>query len=80
MPEIKDSKKKIKITKDANLGEVLFKYPQTAEVFLDYGMHCVGCIASSFDTIEEGAKIHQIKDQDIDEMMERVNEVIETEE
>ena len=68
--------KKITITKDMNLGEVVFKYPEAAEVLTDYGLSCVGCFASSFDTIEQGAKIHQLDDEELDEMIERINEVV----
>ena len=70
------SKKKIVITKDMNLGEIVYKYPEAAEVLLDYGLHCVGCFASSFDTIEEGAKIHQFSDDEVNEMLERINEAV----
>lgn len=70
------NKQQIKITKDMNLGEVVFKYPEVAEILTDYGLHCVGCFASSFDTIEMGAKIHQMTPEEIDEMIERVNEVV----
>lgn len=65
-----------KITKDMNLGEVVFKYPQTAEVIMDYGLHCVGCFASGFDTIEDGAKIHGMSDEEVKEMITRINEVV----
>jgi hybrid cluster-associated redox disulfide protein len=68
--------KQITITKDMNLGEVVFKYPEAAEVLTDYGLSCVGCFASSFDTIEQGAKIHQLDDEELDEMIERINEVV----
>lgn len=68
--------KSIEITKDMNLGEVVFKYPEAAEVLTDYGLSCVGCFASSFDTIEQGAKIHQLSDEELDEMIERINEVV----
>jgi hybrid cluster-associated redox disulfide protein len=68
--------KEIVITRDMNLGEVVFKYPEAAEVLTDYGLSCVGCFASSFDTIEQGAKIHQLSDEELDEMLERINEVI----
>ncbi len=71
----KNKAKKITITKDMNLAEVIFKFPQTAEVFTDYGLHCVGCFASTFDTIEMGARIHQLSEEEIDEMVIRVNEV-----
>lgn len=67
-----------KITKDMNLGEVVFNYPALAEVLLDYGLHCVGCFASSFDTIEMGAKVHGMTNEEIDEMVTRLNEVLDT--
>jgi hybrid cluster-associated redox disulfide protein len=70
-------KKKIKpITKDMNLGDVIFKYPQLAEIFTDYGLHCIGCFAIGFDTIEMGCKVHGLDDEAIEEMMLRVNEVL----
>jgi hybrid cluster-associated redox disulfide protein len=69
-------KELVNVKKDANLADVVFKYPDVAEVLMDYGLHCVGCIASSFDTIEAGAKVHGLSDSEIDEMLERINEVI----
>ena len=70
-------KKEIKkITKDSNLAEVVYKHPESEEVLMDYGLHCVGCIASVYDTIEAGAKVHGLSDKDIEEMVERINEVI----
>ena len=60
-----------------NLGELLMKYPETAEILLDYGLHCVGCIARSVDSLEAGAKIHGLEDDEIDEMVARINEVVE---
>lgn len=73
---MKNDKKEIKITKDVNLSELVYKYPETEEVLLDYGLHCAGCIASSFDTLEAGAKVHGLVDKDIDELVERINEVV----
>jgi hybrid cluster-associated redox disulfide protein len=69
-------KEKIVITKNSNLGEIVYKYPEAAEILLDYGLHCVGCFASSFDTIEEGAKIHQFSDDEVEEMVTRINEAV----
>jgi hybrid cluster-associated redox disulfide protein len=76
MPKKKSEKEKIVITKDMNLGEIVYKYPEAAEILLDYGLHCVGCFASSFDTIQEGAKIHQFSDSEVDEMVDRINEAV----
>jgi len=65
-----------KITKDMNLAKVIDLYPDTAEILLDYGLHCVGCFANTFDTIEMGAKIHGMSDSEIAEMVDRLNEVV----
>lgn len=73
---MKNNKKEIKITKDVNLSELVYKHPETEEVLLDYGLHCVGCIAGSFDTLEAGAKVHGLGDKDIEELVERINEII----
>lgn len=70
--------KKIKVTGDMNLAEVVWKFPKAAEVLMDYGLHCVGCAANSLDTVEMGAKVHGMSDEEIAEMLERLNEVIET--
>lgn len=66
-----------RVLRTSNLGEVVFKYPKTAEVLLDFGLHCVGCGAMNLDTIEIGARIHGFSDKEIDELVIRINEVIE---
>ena len=66
-----------KVTKDTNLAELISEHPKTAEVLLDYGLHCVGCVANSFDTLQVGARIHGYSDEEIEELVDRVNEVIE---
>lgn len=71
-----NAQNEIVITKEMNLGEVVFKYPEAAEVLTDYGLSCVGCFASSFDSIEQGAKVHQLSDEELDEMLARINEVV----
>ena len=65
------------IRKDMNLAEVVFKWPETAEVLLDHGLHCVGCAANSFDTIEMGSKVHGMSEEEINSLVERLNEVVQ---
>lgn len=60
-----------------NLADVLDKYPQTAEVLIEYGLHCIGCAASAYDTIEAGAKMHALTDQEIDDMVAQMNSMLE---
>ena len=68
-------KTKQKITKDMPFGKVLQKYPETARVLMDKGMHCLGCMAATFESIEQGAVAHGL---DADELVAEMNKAIET--
>lgn len=63
-----------KITKDMNIGEIAKKYPQTMEVFLEHGMHCIGCAAAHFETLAQGCEAHGI---DTDKLVEALNKAVE---
>ena len=63
----------MKITKDLIIGDVLDRYPNTAEIFFSIGMHCLGCPASRGETIEEACMVHGA---DVDELVKRLNEAI----
>jgi len=54
-------KKSPLITKDMIIGEVVCDHPELMGVFLEYGLHCVGCSIAQFDTIEAGARAHGIR-------------------
>mgnify|MGYP000414396764 CR=1 FL=1 len=64
---------KNKITKDMIINDVVQNYPDTMEVFFGYGIHCVGCTNSMFETIEQGAELHGF---DVSELVEDLNSVI----
>jgi hybrid cluster-associated redox disulfide protein len=74
---VKDTTDKLVVTKDYNLLQLLDEYPDLAEVLNDFGLHCAGCAFSAFDSIETGAKVHQLDDEEIQEMVTRINEFIE---
>ena len=61
------------ITKDMSIMEVVQKYPNTVEVFMNSGMGCLGCAAAHFENIEQGALAHGI---DIDSLMKGLNDVV----
>ena len=58
------------VTKTMIIGDVLDKYPQTAELFLEMGMHCLGCPAARGETIEEACQVHAA---DADALIEKIN-------
>ena len=47
-----------KITKDMQIGEVVDKYPESAEVMLANRLHCIGCHVARWESIEQGASAH----------------------
>ncbi|MCD4809029.1 MAG: DUF1858 domain-containing protein, partial [Methanosarcinales archaeon] len=42
------------ITGDMNIQDIVSKYPQTLSVFFQYGLGCIGCHASSYESLAEG--------------------------
>ena len=61
------------ITKETTIEEVVEKYPETMIVFMQHGLHCVGCHVSAFESIEEGAMVHGIN---VDALIADLNNVI----
>ena len=61
------------ITKDMSILEVVQKYPDTADVFVNAGMGCLGCAAAHFENIEQGAMAHGI---DVDQLVKDLNTVV----
>jgi len=59
------------VTKDMTIGSVVETYPQTIPIFQRYGMGCLGCPATAYENVEQGALMHGI---DIDELMTALNE------
>lgn len=61
------------ISKDMAIGDIVRRYPQTVNIFMESGLHCVGCAVASFETIEEGAKAHGI---DLKKLIRDLNKCI----
>ncbi len=53
-------KKKEIITKDMLIGDVVKKYPKSAEIMAKHGLHCIGCHVATWESLEQGAAGHGI--------------------
>jgi hybrid cluster-associated redox disulfide protein len=51
---------KDKISEDMTIKEVIDKYPETAMVFMQYNIGCIGCLAASFEKVKDIATVHGI--------------------
>ena len=58
------------------MGEIVSAFPETVPLMLKYGLHCIGCHAAGFETIEQGAKAHGMPDQEVQKMLAEMNNAI----
>ncbi len=60
-----------KIKKDMTIAEVLRKKPNSAAIFMRYGMHCLGCASATGETVEQAAMAHGIN---LENLLNEMNE------
>ena len=63
-----------KVTKDMTIAEVLNKEPKTAEVFMKYGMHCLGCPSATGETVAQAAMVHGT---DLEKLIQELNKIFD---
>lgn len=66
-----------KITSDMIIADVLKIDKGTIPIFLNNGMHCLGCPSSSGESIEDACMIHGIN---AEKLVKELNEFLETKE
>lgn len=72
---------KDQITRDMTIDLILGKYPQKsqriAQELSNAGLQCVGCQASTWETLEVGMLGHGYSDDEIESLLKTLNQVIE---
>lgn len=63
------------ITKDTVIGDILDTDQSVAPIFLNMGMHCLGCPASRGETLEQAAMVHG---QDVNALVQQLNAAMAT--
>jgi iron-sulfur cluster assembly accessory protein len=68
------------ISKDAIISEILVANPEKAqllsEIMMDFGIHCVGCGAASFETLEQGVLGHGFSEEQLTKLVENLNKAV----
>lgn len=67
------------ITKDTKIGDLLEKYPETAQFLFEAGIHCVGCHMAAHESLEQGMKAHGLSGKQVDEVIRKINRKIHKE-
>lgn len=57
---LRRASKTLEIDGDTLVDDILRTFPQTARVFLDNGMKCVGCPIGLFHTIDDACREHDL--------------------
>jgi len=65
------------IARDMFISEIAGKSSKAVKLLNMYGLHCTGCFLNAFDTLENGAKLHGLTDEDLDSMIEEINKELE---
>ena len=57
-------------TKDSSIKEIVTEFPESVEIFAQFGLGCIGCAMAAFETLEQGAVAHGI---DVDNILDALN-------
>ncbi len=68
------------ITRDMTIEEVFKRFPskaqKLAQEMTNRGLHCVGCSASTWETIEAGILGHGMGEEDLEDLLKSLNAVL----
>ena len=71
---------KEKITRDMTIDSIFAKHPQKsqrlAQEMTNAGLHCAGCQAATWETLEVGMIGHGFEEEQIDALIRRLNEIL----
>ena len=66
-------KNKELISKEMTFAELLNKYPESANLLFESGLHCIGCGGAMYETIEQGCQMHGFSKKQIDDLIKKLN-------
>ena len=52
------------------IGEIVSKYPETVDILMSVGMHCLGCPASRAESLQDACAVHGV---DANQVVEAIN-------
>ncbi len=68
------------ITRDMTIDEIFKRFPnksqKLAQEVTNAGLHCVGCSAATWETLEAGMYGHGMDDEKIDGLVKRLNAIL----
>lgn len=69
-----------KINKDMLIADILAGNPEKAQILaetlMDFGIHCIGCGAASFETLGQGVLGHGFSEKDLNKLIKELNKIL----
>ena len=65
------------ITEETTIGDVVRQYPDVVDTLLSFGVHCVGCHVSEWESLGDGLRGHGMEEQEVQESIATLNKVVE---
>lgn len=75
MPVRKKATVRLVVTKDTLMGDLMERYPAAVEVLMKYGVRCIGCAVSPYESLESGAAAHGLP---LTKVLKEINQIIHT--
>lgn len=76
-----DQEKKVRIDRHMTIESILAMFPQKAQrlsqEITNAGLHCIGCHAATWETLEAGMLGHGKTEEEIERLLERLNALLE---
>ena len=64
----------MEVTAQTTIREVLMMNPATARIFMEFGMHCLGCPHATAESLEDACAVHGTN---ADELVDQLNAYID---
>jgi hybrid cluster-associated redox disulfide protein len=65
------------ITRAMRVQDILALLPHAQPLLAEYGLHCVGCAGSEFETLEEGYRTHGFSEDRLDDLVSDLNRLFD---
>jgi hybrid cluster-associated redox disulfide protein len=76
--KVKPAKKgnKQPVTKAMLIGDIALKYPKAVPLMFKFGMHCIGCGMTAYESLEQGCLAHGMSKEEIDKLVAEINKAV----
>jgi hybrid cluster-associated redox disulfide protein len=71
------AKQDFKVTKDTLIGDAARMCPEAPQIMFSFGLHCIGCGMTAFESIGQGCAGHGMSEEETDALVKELNEAIE---